>query len=480
MKRIIAAFLAVVLLSPLTLTYNNEIHEKILKNQTEDAKPSIENYGSYNFTILKQQLGAFIYTKCNGIEKRTPIIQALLNPIDVDDNPDTGENGGDVRITAYPFPYVQQVGGKWILAISLVFKIIRLGEEIKDSDFEAYVQIDFQGQTFRAGIGSAYGEELPKEARLVFTVVPYLMYDKEPEYYINLEPVFEGNSSKVSIFGEYIGKSHQYMQIDFNPAITTMIKFVPSVKIGHAGITIQRFASEETTLKMIYKGKFNANLTIEDIPVTMSFDLAISERHFEYEASDEFNVSMIIEGNHQACATIRYLPRHIVIDGGLDGYVNIFADNKKTELILADKIKEPSSFIKISNLTGNITFKWKVGLNGFLVVDGGKNAFIELSALKGVFDLKAIKKATNFSFTWNLALNGSISIDTNWEWLAEYSINFTLENFGIYIKASFLRAEDYTAEWNTSPPSFITYGNMDFIGGIDFSIMINGIWYPLF
>ena len=479
MKRIIAAFLAVVLLSPIA-AYDNEIHEKTLKSDNEHENISIGNYESYNFTILKQQLGAFVYTRCNGIEKRTPVIQALLNPIDVDDNPDTGENGGDVRITAYPFPYVQQVDGGWILAISLVFKIIRLGQEIKDSDFEAYVQIDFQGHTLRAGIGSAYGEELPREARLVFTVVPYLMYDKEPEYYINLEPVFEGNSSRVSIFGEYIGKSHQYMQIDFNPAITTMIKFVPSAKIGHAGITIQRFASQETTLKMIYRGKFNANLTIEDIPITMSFDLAISERHFEYESSDEFNVSMIIEGNHQACARIIYLPRHVVIDGGLDGYVNIFTNNRKTELILADKIEEPSSFIRISNLTGNITFRWKVGLSGFLAVDGGKNAFIELSALKGIFDLKAIKKASNFSLSWNLALNGSISIDTNWEWLTEYSINFTLENFGIYIKASFLRAEDYMARWNTSPPSFITYGNMDFIGDIDFSIMINGIWYPLF
>ena len=127
MKRIIAAFLAVVLLSPIA-AYNNEIHEKTLKSDNEHENISIGNYESYNFTILKQQLGAFVYTRCNGIEKRTPVIQALLNPIDVDDNPDTGENGGDVRITAYPFPYVQQVDGEWILAISLVFKIIRLGQ----------------------------------------------------------------------------------------------------------------------------------------------------------------------------------------------------------------------------------------------------------------------------------------------------------------------------------------------------------------
>jgi len=113
-------------------------------------------------------------------------------------------------------------------------------------------------------------------------------------------------------------------------------------------------------------------------------------------------------------------------------------------------------------------------------VDGGKNAFIELNALKGLFDLKATKKASNFSFSWNLALNGSIAINTNWEWLAEYSMNFTLQNFGIYIKANFLRAENYSVEWNSSPPFFNTYGNIDFVGDIDFSIMINGVRYPLF
>ena len=482
MKRLFAAFIGLILLTPLTFTHESiKVEQKETPQIVEHGESIlIEQQKSYNFTILDEQIGAFVYTRCNGIEKKIPLLKALFNPIDVDDNESTGEDGKDIKINAYPFPYVQQVNGKWILAVSLVFKIIRLGEEIKDSDFETYVQLDFHGQIFRAGLGSEQGKELPKEARIVFTVVPYLMYDKEPEYYLNLEPVFEGNASKVAIFGEYIGKSHQYMQIDFDPAVTTMIKFSPSMKVEHAGISIQRYSSQETTLKMIYEGKFNANLTIEKIPISMSFNLSVSEGHFEYEASDEFNISMIIEGKHQACARINYLPRHVAIDGGMEGYLNVFTNNRKTELIMADKPNNPNSFIKVSNLTGNITFKWSVGLDGYIGVDGGKNAFIELNALKGMFDLKATKKASNFSFSWNLALNGSIAINTNWEWLAEYSMNFTLQNFGIYIKANFLRAENYSVEWNTSPPLFNTYGNIDFIGDIDFSIMINGVWYPLF
>ena len=484
MKSLIAIVLALVMIMPVTLTQDFSIktsqHIQNMEKMVSNAKNEIHSYKSYNFKILDDQFGAFVYTKCNGIEKKTPILKALLNGIDVDNNPNTGEGGKDVKINAFIFPFVNQQNGKWILAISLVFKIIRLGNEIKDSDFESYVQLNLQGDTYRVGMGSSYGQAIPKEARIVFTIVPYLMYNREPEYYLNLEPVFEGNPSNVSIFGEYIGKTHQYIQLDFKPAVTTIIKFAPSVKIGHAGISIERDASQETTLRMIYKGKFNANLTIEDVPMLMSFNLSISQNHFEYNSNDEFNVSMIVEGNHEACALIKYLPRHIAIDGGVNGYVSVYINNRKTELILSNRIENPTTFLKVSNLTGNISFAWKIGLNGSIAIDGGKNASMELYALDGIFDLKGIKKAEHFMFSWNLSVNGSIAIDTNWEWLASYSLRFILGNFGIEINASFIRADGYILQWTPSLPVFNSSGSIDFIGDIDFSIMINGIWYHLF
>lgn len=322
------------------------------------------------------------------------------------------------------------------------------------------------------------GEDLPKEERLVFTVVPYLFYDKEPEYYISLEPVFDEKPSNISIFGEYVGKGHQYIQIDFNPGISSMIKFVPNTKLGKAGISIERFASQETTIKMTYKGKFNADLIIEKLPFSMSFNISFSNKHFEYDSNDEFNVSMIVENMESSIAAkIIYLPRHIVLDGGLDGYINIFINNRKTKLILYDRIQKSSAFFEISNLTGNITLQWKIGLQGYIKINGAKNAKMELNAFNGIFDLKSLQKAEYFSFEWNLSFNGYVAIDTNWEWLNKFSMNFSFPNYGIFMGADFIRAEDYKIEWQTIPPLFEKNGNIDFMGNLTLAIKLDGIWY---
>jgi len=483
MKKIIAAFLVIILLMPLGANTGNYKKEYTSQYKAEDF---FENKNflkdptkSYNFNILDDP-GAFIYTRCDGVEKKIPILKALLSPIDVDNNATTGVNGKDIKISAFIFPFVQEMNGSWILAISLVFKVIRIGEEIKSKDFETYVQFDLQGQTFRAGIGSESGEELPRETRLVFTVVPYVMYNREPEYYLNLEPIFDGQPSNISIFGEYIGNTHQYIQFDFKPAIESIIKFSPHLKIGNIGMEIRRFAAYETSIKMIYKGEYSANITIEDIPTKMAFNLAFSESHFEYNSNDEFNASMLIEsGDTSACARIIYLPRRIVIDGGLEGYINVFINNRNTMLILADRPVNPSTFFEISNLTGNITLQWNIGSSGMLQIDGAKNAKIELYALDGIFDLKAIKKASHFSFAWALGSNGSISIDTNWEWFAEFYMNISFDRFGILIGANFMRADDYALEWEVIPPSFSKYGKIELMGNLTFAVMLDGVWYNI-
>lgn len=474
MKKFVIVSVALLLLAPLSTAPLINTSTKIEaggKNLMMEKKDE-----GYVFNVKDSQFGAFVYTRCNGIEKITPLIDALLNPIDVDNNSSTGVDGKDIKINAFLLPYPEQFNNNFILALSLVFRITRMGEEIKDSDFQAYVHIDINGNVFRAGIGSEYGEELPKEARIVFTVVPYILYDKEPEYYINLEPVFEGEPSNISIFGEYEGKSHQYIQIDFQPAVTTIIKFVP--KSEGKEIFIQREATRETTISMKYKGKFNANITIEKIPVLMSFIVSISDKRMEYKSDDEFNVTMIIEGRRSMCIRIVYIPHHIIVEGE-EGRMSISMDNRRTEIMVSDKRYNPSSFLKISNLTGVVSVIWHTGLNGYFLMEGAKGAYVELYAMDGAFDLKSIKKAEYLSMSWNLSIPGSISVDTNWEWFAECSLNFTLMNFGIYLEANMMRADDYIIAWNNQPPSFYTQGKIEFGSISHLAILINGIWYTI-
>ncbi len=486
MKKIIVLLIGIILLTP--LAYNGEVNKNsasLDKIVSDNSSKELKNNG-YNFKILNdQQFDAYVYTKCDGIEKRIPIVQALLSPIDVDNNISTGENGKDIKINAFILPYIQQVNGNWVLAISVALKVIRLDAGIKDSDFETYVElsVEMNGmQTFRVGLGSNYGEEIPKEARVVFTVVPYLLYEKEPEYYLNLEPVFEGGNSNISIFGEYIGKSHQYIQIDFNPGITSMIKISPNIKIGNTNLTIQRFAEEPTNLKMIYKGKLDFNLTIEKVPSFMSFSIDFSENHFEYKSNDEFNATMLIETrNINVCSKIVYLPRHVIIDGGLNGYLSIFTGNRNTKLILCNSFEKPSIYFMIGNITKNVLIQWEAGAAGYIKIDGAKNAMMEMKVNIGraSLNLSGRQEAQHFSFEWNLSTEGFISIDTNWEWLNCFSMNFSIGDFGFLIGASFLRAEDYRVEWNETFPIFSKYGEIDFMGNFTFSVMLNNIWYNI-
>lgn len=455
----------------------------------KNSMPDIGVAKGYDFKLLPQQFGAYVYTRCNGVEKKTPLLQAIMQPIDVDDNASTGENGKDVKISAFIFPYVQQVNGKYVLAISDVLKIIRLGNEIKDSDFEAYVELSFNyngEQTFRVGLGSAYGEELPREMRIVFTVVPYLMYDKNPEFYLNTEPLFDQDNGErnISVFGEYFGKSHEYVQIDYQPAVESMIKIVPNAELGNISLSIQRLSSQDTTLTVRYEGRVKANMTIDKLPSKMDFDLLFSENHFEYTSNNEFNVTMAFEtaGDFTGVMRIIYLPRHIVIDGGLEGYLSIYVDNKKTKLILSDKFNEPSTYFMIGNISGEATLQWNIGGAGFIRLDGAKNAQMELYAKLGSikFRMNAIQKAKHFYFGWNMSSMGYIKIDTDWEWLNEFTLNATFgDSFGILIGAGLFRAENYQLSWSFSPINFNKQGDIELTGNYRFSVMIDGVWYNI-
>ncbi len=476
-----------------TATFSQNVSQNIFHddNNAEDynGEKDITIHQGYDFKLLPQQFGAYIYTKCNGIEKKTPLLQAIMQPIDVDNNASTGEDGKDVKISAFIFPYVQQVDGKWVLAISDVLKIIRLGDEIKNSDFEAYVEVSFNyngGQTFRVGLGSGYGEELPREMRIVFTVVPYIMQDKNPEFYLNTEPVYDSNEKggNISIFGEYFGKSHEYIQIDYQPAIAGMIKVVPNIELGNMSFSIQRLSSQDTILTIRYEGKIKANITIDKIPSEMNFELLFSENHFEYSSNNEFNVTMAIEvvDKFTGVMKIIYLPRHIAIDGGLEGYMSIYVDNKKTRLILSDKFSNPSTYFMIGNISGEATLQWQIEKEGFIRLDGAKDAKMELYAGLGnmKFKMDSIQKAEHFYFGWNMSDEGYIKIDTDWEWLNDFTMNATFgDTSGILIDAGFFRAENYEISWVFDPISFNKQGNIEFMGDFRFSLMINGVWHNI-
>ena len=91
-----------------------------------------------SFRSRHQPAGLFssnIQTNCNGVEKTTTILYGKTVGIDVDNNPETGnENGADIDVKFLIYPWVEISSD---IGVGVIFSLLinRLGEEIKDSDF---------------------------------------------------------------------------------------------------------------------------------------------------------------------------------------------------------------------------------------------------------------------------------------------------------------------------------------------------------
>ena len=486
-RRIFVVMLSLMLLVPVANVVKIENDVEQIKNLKVNRE---KNDGITEYELHIPDDGGFnfkIYTRYNGVEKETPILQSIFKGIDVDNNASTGENGKDIKIGMIVLPYFNNVNGSLIFAFSFALKVIRLGEEIKNGELELYFKgtLSYNGMhNFVIGFYSPPNEELPKEIREVITVVPYLLYDKEPEFYINVEPVFEGGQSNLSAILQYSNGEKHKVIIDYLPAVDTLIKISPNFALNSLGLAIEREAGAEETIRIRYYGKKNISLTLEDIPQEMAFTIEFMESYFEYKASDEFNASLIIELlGMDICMKIEYLPRHLIAQLAGEGRIYIFVDERKTRFILADSLEEPTAWLALGNLSGEAILRWRVGNEGFIGIDGmkGLQAELKMNMDELYFRMFSCLKAEHFIIGWNISSAGYIEIDTDWEWLSYYSFNLTVNDvFGILIEAGFLRAQDYRVEWNAIPPSFITSGEIDFIGDIVFAIMFNGDWYYIF
>lgn len=418
----------------------------------------------------KKMEGFYIYTNFNGIEKISPLLQSIIKGIDIDNNPLTGINGKDIRVSIIILPYIQPINGKWALAISFALKIIKLGDDIKNGKLEVYFAGNFEEFNFKFGYYSK--EEVPKEVREVITILPYILYKNRPEIYIGFEPVFENGYQNLSMILEF--ENNKFL-INYYPAIPTTIKI--SKKENKFAFAIERKAYDKQTIRICYNE--NINLTLEDIPKEMAFILSFKKNYFEYIADNEFNASLSIEILQQKlCIKINYLPKHLITNLE-EGYLYLFVNERKTKFIVCDDLEKPTNLLSISNISGEISLEWLSGATGYLLVNSLKGMKVEI--LTPYFSLYSQFKAEYFKIGWNISAEGYVFIDTNWEWLSYYSFNLTIDKiFGVLIEANMLRAEDFKVEWKKIPPLFTKTGKIEFMGDFKFSIMLNGIWYNIF
>jgi len=462
------------------------------------------------WSVVQRLFSARLYTRCGEVEKNTSILYGLLLPIDVDDDSGTGENGNDLRTRFFILPSLSQEDMGWVLAFHVVVEVERLGEEIKDLAVEVALDLtlnlaayDYGTHSFRLGYISPEDKELPQRERLTFTVYPYLVYDRGPDFVLEHAPVFSGPASDVDVVARYTGSyggdvfSHQ-VTLGFAPAVQATLRFTPQVDRKSIALSLSREAAQGTVLTIAYDGETNDQgmhiaFTIDELPQSMAFSLGYSLNgeggSIAYDSSQEFNVTLTIRMDRaelMGCMQIAYLPTHLAAEWQyriLNGYLDVNTSASDTTFVICDSLEDPSIRFSVSNITRSLHLTWNIAEEGYVLMDADRaGPRVDFSWITGSLHLQSSARmnADYFRLAWNIAEEGYVNLDTNDQFLATFTFNFTVnDNIGLRIGASFLRAQDFSVQWVVWPPAFQTSGDIQFAGDFHLSVMLGGTWYAL-
>jgi len=460
--------------------------------------------------VLQKLFSASLYTRCGEVEKNTSILYGLLLPLDVDDNAGTGQNGNDIRARFYLIPTLEQQNIGWVLGLSLVIDVERLGNEIAHEDIEIALDFslnladyDYGTHSFRLGLASHGGKELPQRESITFTVYPYLMYERSPDFVLEHIPLFSETPSDLDIFAQYSGSYGSDMfnhkvTLSFNPAIQVTMHFTPDVDLKGLALSFSRTATTSTVLSIDYNGETNGEdmhirFAIDTLPSSMSFSLGYGLNgeggSLFYDASVEFDVTLTIQMERaelMGCMLISQLPTHLAANWKyqiLEGFLDVNVSSADTTFTICDDLVNPSTLFQMSNITHSVHLSWGIDQEGFVLVDAdhaGPQVYfhwlVDSLRLQSTAEMN-----TDYLFiAWNLAEEGYVGIDTDDNWVASLTFNFSLgENIGLNISASFLKTEDFLVKWMIWPPGFEINGNIQLVGELFLLIMLGSVWYPL-
>ncbi|MBS3772946.1 MAG: hypothetical protein KGY55_01955 [Candidatus Thermoplasmatota archaeon] len=461
-------------------------------------------------SLTPQMIRAHVHTKCAGVEKNISLFNALLQPINVDDNDDTGENGNDFRVRFFPFPDVGEQDVGWVLALSAVLEVERLGTGLEQEEFEIelYLHLSlgvfgYGEHTIRLGYSSLEGDTIPEKEQIIFTVAPYVFYDHPPVFAVTHVPSFTGSPSDVTLIASYDGsfgssEHHHQASITYAPAVEATTTFTPRLEAQQLDLSLERSASQDTVITMGYEGELNGEgtaltLAIDALPAEMAFSLgyALSGNTgtIDYESSSEFNVTLTLSMDRMdvmGSLQVQYLPTsfHASWTPKLyGGHVNVSTNACKTKIILTDDVDDPSLYFSVTNMSTSTSLTWGIGQEGYLELHTAETGphvqfWWEKSPIS--LEMNAWLRTASLSLEWVIENEGHVTVDTGDNWLSTYSLNFTMnDNVGLRLAASLLKADTFTASWVVWPPSFSLSGSIELVGDIAFAVMLGGDWYEI-
>ena len=462
---LVVALLGIVTMVPsvpsaTSTTINTDDHKIISDNSFPSKNLRNNNFFSQLFKNRLQQnlpptglFSSIVYTNCNGVEKSTEVIFGMLNDIDVDNNPNTGVNGADIRVQYLLLPWIELDP---ILAIGGLFTISveRLGEEIKDADFQVAIEVQLNTNLIRIGYHSLQeeGNEIPNRAQVSFLLL-FALTERTKGFGIYFDPMYNSGSEgkKIELFAESNdGTKQESFSLMFDPAIQTQFRITSTKVEGQwqyyfartsslsSMVTVQTITNEDGQEKEV-------TLIVDKLPQTFSFTLALTPfgpqgGSLLYESSEMFDVELTVISNQLGTCrytTIKNTPTRVFAEWTptvLHGFYSAEIESTGTDIIVQNSLIDPSIILTVNDL-GNYSFytTWNLTNPGDFTVYRQRELSVDLDFRIGewIAKLKAQPTADYIATKWLVDVTGYLAFDTNLESLGTMDILIKGEDLGL-------------------------------------------------
>ncbi|RLF26559.1 MAG: hypothetical protein DRN01_04485, partial [Thermoplasmata archaeon] len=322
--------------------------------------------------------GLYVYTNCNGIEKRTKLLKGLLKPIDVDND---GDNDINVILRMRPTIVFSPLPA---LAFMTKLTVKRLNSDIKTSDFEIAAEVSLPrlfGGNVRFGYHSPDGETMPQICTLTYTSIPHIISFKKPEHILDINPVMgAGDTSELILLATFenaTDESTSSIGIKYNPAVHAKIKWGKTRKLREWSFTVSKdfLTLKETTATLFFKAEDTLIGVVIDKLTSASFNIELKPfskegggLHYEKKSMKAADISLIIQTtNISGSLDIHQIPKKIDIAWLLraEGFIEINTygeDLGEVEATITDVAElsfNPQTDLDVKISWGNISFKNK-------------------------------------------------------------------------------------------------------------------------
>ena len=470
-------------------TFVDNLSQRIGSEDKFKSVNFIKNIFSKTANFQKQQDGLFtstIHTECNDIEKSTDITFGVFNDINVDNDENTGENGNDVRVQYLLLPWIEF---EPVITIGIMFtvSIDRIGEEIKNRDFNITMELRDGNINFGFWSPSETGNEIPDSTRISF-MFRFNPFEKISGFgfYINPEYSTGSENKKVVLFADYTDESIQRsFSFEYCPPIETQITVMSTREQGQWQYNFNRKSSLDSKVTSSFKTIQGENeketiFTINKLPVDLSFSLELNPFGEEggqlvYKSSKMYGIELMVTTNELGVcryATIRNTPTKIFAEWTptlMDGSYSISIESEGTDFILKNSLTDPTINLTVNNIENiGINASWNLTNPGDFTVLKNSELDVDLEFNIGEWNAKldVQPSADYISTSWLVDVSGYLTIDTDGLPLNTINLLIKGEDLGFHTIGETFESEDFSLSWTLWPPEEL---DLDISGFIDFA-----------